>query len=440
MIAKTEKNDTFLNRIKGIEQTPSGKAPHWFMELKRQGVSRVTELGFPTVKDEEWKYTNVKPVIERSYHFAKNDHLKELPQLQRYYNPNEINVVFVNGFFSQQLSNMKKIPDGIKILTFQEAAQEKEINLESIIKKFDTKQESTFIALTKALTNNGIYVEVAEKVICEELIHIIHITSPDAADIICTPYTLVKAGKSAQAAILESYLSFNNETVYFTNSVTDIVIEENAVLTYCKAQSEGLKSYHIGSTRVWQERNSSLLGFSLMVGAQLTRNNLDVLLNGEGANATLNGLYCVNGTQHVDNHTLVDHREPNCTSNQLYKGILNGASRAVFNGKIWVKPIAQKTNSYQLNKNLILGEDCQIDTKPQLEIGADDVKCTHGATIGQLNEDEIFYLQSRAISKKNAIGMLSKGFVDDILNTIHNESINQKLHQLLEPTFAALSK
>ena len=176
----------------------------------------------------------------------------------------------------------------------------------------------------------------------------------------------------------------------------------------------------------------------MTAGASLSRHDLDVILNGEGASGILNGLYSLVGTQLADNHTCVEHREPNCTSNQLYKGILNGSSRTVFNGKILVSPIAQKTNSYQLNKNLIMGKDAQVNTKPQLEIGADDVKCTHGATIGQLNEDEIFYFQSRCISRKMATKMLAVGFVDDVLEHIHNKAIFDKLHILLEPSLAAL--
>ena len=175
-----------------------------------------------------------------------------------------------------------------------------------------------------------------------------------------------------------------------------------------------------------------------MAGSKLTRNNLDIILNGEGAHTSLNALYSVYNDQHVDNHTSVDHRVPNCTSNQLYKGILNNAARAVFNGKVFVRSMAQKTNSYQLNKNLLFGTNCRIDTKPQLEIFADDVKCTHGATIGQLAKDEMFYLQTRCIPKSAATKMLAHGFVDDLFNTIKNNTVREKLNRLMGPSFEAL--
>jgi Fe-S cluster assembly protein SufD len=237
---------------------------------------------------------------------------------------------------------------------------------------------------------------------------------------------------------LESHVAFNDQVIYFTNASTDVFLDANASLHYCKAQKESLNAYHIGQTRVWQERDSNFDGFSLTAGSQLTRNSLNIALNGEGANAGLNALYSVFGNQHVDNHTSVDHRVPNCTSNQLYKGILNGDSRAVFNGKVFVRPIAQQTNSYQLNKNLLLGNNCRVDTKPQLEIFADDVKCTHGATIGQLDENEMFYLQTRCIPRNVATKMLVHGFVDDLFGLIKNSSTLQKVNALMQPSFEEL--
>jgi Fe-S cluster assembly protein SufD len=209
----------------------------------------------------------------------------------------------------------------------------------------------------------------------------------------------------------------------------------NAQVGYCKVQAESHQAVHIGTTRVWQDAGSSLDAFSFAYGGQMIRNNLSVFLKGQGACTTMNGLYAIDGSQHVDNHTLLDIQQPDCTCSQLYKGLLNGHSRAVFNGKIYVHSAAQKTNAYQLNKHLLLGRDARVDTKPQLEIFADDVKCTHGATIGQLSEEEIFYLQSRCISQKMAIVLLSKGFIDDIINTIKVDSIRGKLSRLLLKKF-----
>ena len=220
-----------------------------------------------------------------------------------------------------------------------------------------------------------------------------------------------------------------------SNAVTDMRIASNAVVGYCKAQAESHQAVHIGTTRIWQEKASSLDSFSFDHGGVFARNNLSILIKGEGTNTIMNGLYGLDGDQHVDNHTLLDIQHPNCTSYQLYKGLLNGKSRAIFNGKIYVHAIAQKTNAYQLNKHLLLGNQARVDTKPQLEIFADDVKCTHGATIGQLSQEEIFYLQSRCITQQMAIQLLSKGFIDDIINTIKCDSIRGKLSNLLLKKF-----
>ena len=362
----------------------------------------------------------------------------ETDSFQNYVDKNETQIVFINGVLSEEFTNLGNVPKGIEILPLKEALKSKEKTIKSVLEKYDSKDETAFQSLNNALISEGVYVEIQKGTIDENLIHIVHVTSNENKSIISNPRTIIVSNTSSEATILESHVAFNDELTYFTNPLTDIYLYENATLHYCKAQKESLKAYHIGNTRIWQERSSNFDGFTLMAGSAINRNNLDVVLDGEGIDSTLNGLYSIFDDQHVDNHTAVDHRFPNCTSNQLYKGVLNGSSRAVFNGKIFVKDIAQQTNSYQLNKNLLLGTDCRVDTKPQLEIFADDVKCTHGATIGQLNEDEIFYLQSRCVSKDEAKRMLARGFVDELVNQFKNDSINKKLHILLEPSFQKL--
>ena len=269
------------------------------------------------------------------------------------------------------------------------------------------------------------------------MIHIIHVASGDSKAFIA-PRNVIYAEQSSECTILESHIAFEDNSTYLATPLSDFYLEENSTIHYAKAQKESLKAYHVGNTRVWQERNTNFDSISIMVGAAITRNNLDIVIDGEGSNANLHGLYFLHGKQHADNHTSVDHRQPNCTSNQLYKGILEGSSRSVFNGKIFVNEIAQLTNSYQLNKNLLLGKDCRVDTKPQLEIFADDVKCTHGATIGQLEKDEVFYLQSRCISKQDATKILVRGFIEDLLVDVSSETLQDKIHWLVEPAIQAL--
>lgn len=438
MIADTKNKINFIEGLETLPKSWDGHAPRWAKDLRSQGLARFRELGVPTTKNEEWKYTDVAPITQRKFQLPVEMKFTEIEQLGAHLNEQEVNIVFINGAFVRELSNLDKKIKGLTVKTVQPAIQEEDRALEQLLKKYSPDDETTFVALNRALATDGAYITIADNTVITEVIHIVHVTCPGNHEIITATHSVIAAGKTSEATILESHLTFSDKSSYLATPLTDIFLAENAVLNYCKTQKESANAFHIGNTRVWQEGNSNLNGFSLVAGGLLTRNNLDVVLNGEGANGGINGLYCVNGSEHVDNHTSVDHRVPNCTSNQLYKGILNGSSHAVFNGKIFVRPIAQKTNSYQLNKNLLFGNKCQINTKPQLEIQADDVKCTHGATIGQLNEDEIFYLQSRAISRKRAVTMLAHGFVDDILAKIGSDSIKKRADLLLEPTFRAL--
>jgi len=437
MILKTENSVPFIDGLEEFNSRLQNDSPVWLNQLRTSGLSRFKELGIPTTKEEEWKYTNIARLMEHRFQISTVHEINEQEAFNRYCSPKEINIVFVNGIFAPTLSNLKNLPKGVVISNLQDAIRNNDKDLAAFFKRTETKDTESFLFLNNALFQNGAFVRVEPKIIVEPLIHIIHVTSSSSPEVISCPRSMMILGKSAEAKILESHVAFS-PIVYFTNAVADCLLAEDSKLLYCKAQGESRQSFHIETTRGWQERNSQLHTFSLSVGGLLTRNNLHISLNGEGAGAILNGLYCINEKQHVDNHTSIDHRVPNCTSNQLYKGILNDSSRAVFNGKIYVRKDAQQTNSYQLNKNLLLGGDCRVDTKPQLEIFANDVKCTHGATIGQLSEEEIFYLQSRAIPKSSAIKLLARGFVDDILNTIGNDAITSKLNKLLAPTFSAL--
>jgi len=437
MTSKIHDSLKFIKDLNDYSQSLTAEFPEWFNKIRRQNLLRVNESGIPTIKDEEWKYTNLSPIRESCFSLNVKPSSVDEKQFSKYVSKEDINLVLINGVIDEDLSSKQTLPKGLKIVKLNEAIQKGDEDIKRLLNKYE-KEETPFIALNQALANDGIFISVEKNCVIEPLIHVVHITSFSKGELFHTPRTLLTLGSSSEATLLESHIAFSDSLSYLSNALSDIFLDKNSTLHYCKAQSESLKSYHIGATRVWQERDSDFDGFSLMVGAKMTRNDLHLVLNDEGSNATLNGLYCINGRQLADNHTSVDHRQPNCTSTQLYKGILNGDSHAVFNGKIFVQPIAQLTNSYQLNRNLVLGNDCRVDTKPQLEIFADDVKCTHGATIGRLNEDEIFYLQTRCIPKKKAVRILAHGFVDEIINTIKNASIHTKLNHLLQPTFTAL--
>ncbi len=432
-------NNNPLSFIEGLEEfhkVAEKESPSWVHPWRMKGLARFKEMGLPTTRDEEWKYTNVKPIAQARFQLPSQDGLIDQAELEEYWSGQDLKIVFVNGLFSKDHSNLDHPPKGVHILNLPEAFRPYEKEITNLWKHYETK-EGAFVSLHKAIFRQGILIRIEPKAIVDKLLHIIHVTSSSPKEIICAPLTIVLVGASSEVKILESHLAFS-ENLYFVNALSDVVMGENSKVFYARAQKESPQAFHISTTRIWQKRDSQLNSFSFTTQGRITRNDLQVSLDGVGASAILNGLYSISESQHVDNHTAVEHRLPSCTSNQFYKGILNDASRAVFNGKIFVCRDAQQTNSYQLNKNLLLGKGCRADTKPQLEIFANDVKCTHGATIGQLNEDEIFYLQSRSISKDLAVKILARGFIDDILNTIPAESVKQKLNTLLKDKFAQL--
>ena len=398
----------------------------WLNTKRKNGLENFYKIGMPTTKNEEWKYTNLSDLTKNSYVLAEDTQMVNLEMFKNYHGE-DINIIFVNGILCHKLSNFDTHSDKILISPLQEAFKNNDIAIEDLGIKFEATLDNPFLDLNDALMQQGVYIKFKEKTVSSTLIHIIHVSVPTKESILSVPKTIISLETSSEAHILESYVTTDDKISYFTNSATDIFLKENSTLYYGKAQRESVKAFHMGTTRVWQERNSNFDSFSLMTGGALVRNHIDVILNGEGANTILNGLYSIRGQQHVDNHTSIDHRVPHCDSHQLYKGILNGSARAIFNGKVLVRSEAQQTNSYQLNNNLLLGENCRVDTKPQLEIFADDVKCSHGATIGQLNEDELFYLQTRCIEKNKAIRMLARGFVDDVLNKVSSQKIRNKL-------------
>ena len=428
----------FIVGLEEFHKAVGKDSPSWVSQWRTRGLMRFKELGFPTTRQEEWKYTNVTPIAQRRFHFPVPDQPVTLPELEEYSSEEDVNIVFVDGLFSEEYSNLEEIPPGVRILNLPEAFLHYEKDIVALWKQQDSQDGNPFVALNKALLHHGAFIRIEPKAVVEKLIHIIHVTSPSFQETIDCPFSMIFAGASSEVKILESHVAFS-KGLYFVDALTDILLEEDAKVFYGKAQKESPEAFHIGTTRIWQKRDSQLNAFCFTADGRLTRNDLQVVLEGVGSSAILNGLYSVRETQHVDNHTAVDHRVRNCTSNQFYKGILNDSGRAVFNGKIFVRREAQQTNSYQLNKNLLLGKGCRVDTKPQLEIFANDVKCTHGATIGQLNEDEVFYLQTRSIPKDRAVDILARGFVDEILNAIPAASVKQKLNTLLKDKFAQLA-
>ncbi|VAX37527.1 Iron-sulfur cluster assembly protein SufD [hydrothermal vent metagenome] len=416
-----------INNLNTLIETLAAKdSVNWLKEYRQKKLTQFYEAGIPNTKHEDWKYTNLSPLTKQTYTFAEELEQIDLTAFQHYHN-DDINIVFINGVFCEKLSELEDIPEGVVVSSLEKAIAKGLVSLEDFGTNFKNPHATPFVTLNDSLAHQGSFIKIKKNIKSSRVIHIVHVATPTTAPVLSVPRIIINLEESAEAHILESHLTVDDHISYLANPLTDIFIKQNAFLYYGKMQRESIEAFHVGTTRVWQEHDSQFDGFSLMSGGALVRNNIEVLLNGEGAHTAINGFYSVRAQQHVDNHTSIEHRAANCTSHQLYKGILHESSRAVFNGKIIVQPEAQLTNSYQLNKNLLLGTDCRIDTKPQLEIFADDVKCSHGATIGQLNADELFYLKTRCIGKQEAIRMLSRGFVDDVLATIKSQKIWKKL-------------
>ncbi len=343
----------------------------------------------------------------------------------------------MNGYFSKEHSrlnirNGKIIIEGLN----SSLSKHKDILFEHFTNY--AKIENGFDALNTAFAHDGAFIHLPDNIILEEPIYILYLNGSDEDHVISQPRNLIITGKNSQLSIVESYLGLS-EKKYFTNTLTEMVINENTIVDHYKIQNENLNSFHISKTQVNQERGSTYSSHNVVLGGSLVRNNVNTVLNGEGCETNYYGLYFTRENQHIDNHTLVDHAKPHCHSNEFYKGILSGGSRGVFNGKIIVRKDAQKTNAYQSNKNLLLSNAASIDTKPQLEIFADDVRCTHGATVGQIEDEAIFYLRSRGVSEENARSLLVNAFASDVIDFMRKDTLKNEMNKTINDLMKNIS-
>jgi Fe-S cluster assembly protein SufD len=337
-----------------------------------------------------------------------------------------IQLVFANGHL---VSRPESLPKGLEVGPFADdpAAVAQHLG------KYVSFDDNAFVALNTAMTQDGALIRVARGAVIAEPIEIFYLTNCGKEPIATHPRALILVGANAQCTIVERYTGVS-EAAYFTNAVTEIVVAESAVVDHYKIQQEALSAYHVATLQTSIGRSAVFSSTSISLGGALVRNDANASLS-EGSEGTLNGLYIVTGTQHIDNHTAIDHRQPHAASHELYKGILDGKSHAVFNGKIFVRKDAQKTDSKQTNKNLVLSDDAVVDTKPELQILADDVRCTHGATIGQLDAESLFYLQSRGIGKEDARNLLVFAFAQDVVDRIKVQSLRDSLEKILFEKF-----
>jgi Fe-S cluster assembly protein SufD len=421
--------DSYLRSFESFARNGGRAAPDWARTLRLSAITRFETLGFPTTRNEDWHFTSVAPIAERAFAPLTSSTSRvtaaQLAPLS-FGATDWHQIVFVNGRFDAALSTLGALPDGVSVMPLARAYDELPILVEQHLGRIASFEGQTFTALNTAFIEDGAVVHVKQDVDVARPIHLLFVTGADAADGSSQPRNLIVLDRFAKATVIESYASLD-EARYFTNAVTEAVVGDGATLTHLKLQRESAKAYHVGTVDVRQERDSHLVSFSFATGAALSRTNIYTELRGEGCGATLNGLYLGDGEQTIDHQTRIEHVEPNCYSRELYKGILDGSSHGVFNGKVYVHPAAQKTDGKQTNQTLLLSEKAQIDTKPQLEIFADDVKCTHGATVGRLDENSLFYMKSRGINARTARELLTYAFAADVLETIELAEVREGL-------------
>jgi Fe-S cluster assembly protein SufD len=422
--------------FRALQETGGADSPSWIERLRENAFARFEKLGFPSSNQEEWKYTNVAAIAKAEFEPAVASRKETLPlklnasQLRgfTYEEAGRSQLVFVNGAYRRELSSVEALPEGVVVMDIADALKEErfaDILREQLACGADFN-DNAFTALNTAFLASGAFLLIPKGAQVEAPVHLLFLADGRQEAVASFPRVLVVAEAGSTATIIESYASLS-EDVYFTNSVVEINLMDGARLSHYKAQRESLAAFHVATTRAILARNSSYDSTSITLGAQLSRHDIFVTLDHEGAECWVDGLYLVGGRQHTDTHSLIDHRQPHCTSHQLYKGILDGKSRAVFNGKIFVREGAQQTDARQTNRNLLLSNEARVDTKPQLEIFADDVKCAHGATVGQLEEEELFYLASRGLEPDIARNLLTYGFAEEVIEKIKIESIKTQL-------------
>ncbi len=429
--AATEK-DVYLSEFNRLEKQLARGGRPAVQRLRRAAIARFDELGFPTSRNEDWKFTSLTALTKVPFRPAEpaDDSLKAAQLSNVLGMDAACRLVFVDGFFAPELSTATGLPSGVIVGNLAAAFDKSSETVEAHLGRHARFEEHAFIALNTAFFRDGAFLFVPKGKVVETPVHLVFVATAPAEPTVSYPRNLIVAGDNSRLTVVESYAGLADD-VTFTNAVTEIVLGDGAAVDHCKVQQESASAFHIATTQVHLGRAANFASCYVGLGGGLVRNEARALFTGEGAECTLDGLYQLDGRQHMDNHTVIDHAVPHCASHELYKGVLGGQSRGVFNGKIFVREDAQKTDAKQTNKTLLLSADATINTKPQLEIYADDVKCTHGATVGQLDDEAIFYLRARGVGLEEARGLLTYAFANDVVGRVRVDSVRRRLEQAL---------
>jgi Fe-S cluster assembly protein SufD len=423
--------DTYQRQFEAFAANGGKEGPAWLPELRRTAMDQFSRIGFPTSRDEEWRFTPVAPIAQGAFEPAPPGSVDRAALVPFLFGHAEWpQLVFVNGRFASELSSVPALQAGVRIGSLAAALKTDPLFVESHLSRYARPDTTAFTALNTALMRDGAFVHVPADTSLALPVHVLFVTTPGSTGA-AHPRNLIVIERGARASVVESYVGLGRDGAYFTNAVTEVYSGEGAWTEHTRLQREGDRAYHVGLTQVDQERGSHYRSFTLAMGGAISRHNLHVQLNASDIETLMYGLYLARGEQVVDNHTAIFHDHPNCNSWEVYKGVLEDRSRAVFNGKVFVKPEAQKTDAKQTNRNLLLSDTAKVDTKPQLEIFADDVKCTHGATVGVLDPGAQFYLQSRGVPAAAARRLLTYAFAAEVVNEVALEPVRQELDRLV---------
>ncbi len=425
-VARTERLGAYLDAFTDLN-TRARLQPAWLRDLRARGFARFSETGFPTTKDEDWRFTNLNAIAQTPFLLASPASTRPIPmaELENYRIPaSACRLVFVNGRFAPELSDIGHLPAGVKAGSLAQVLATD--NPEPHLGRYLNIQRDPLCALNTAFIEDGAYVYLPRRTVLDEPISFLFVSFAGDGPQMAHPRNLIVAEAETQAHIVEDYISIGSG-MFFSNAVTELVAAEDAVISHYLLEREDRQGVNVSTLRIQQARSSNVSSHSVLLGGALVRNNVHPVLAGEGGECLINGLFVGAGTQHMDNYMLVEHAQPHCSSRQFYNGILDERAHGVFHGRIIVHKDAQKTDAKQTNRNLLLSDDAQIDTKPQLEIYADDVKCTHGATIGQVEENALFYMRSRGIEESAARRILLLAFANECLDRMKSAQVREYL-------------
>jgi len=425
--------ERYVAQYEAFAGNGAGGAPEWMRQMRADALARFVAEGFPTTRQEEWRFTSVKPIAEGAFELANGDvamptprqvHGHELCEAHRHL------LVFVNGRYVPALSSVAGLPEGVRVGSLAQVLVDEPELVRKHLGAHVAGQGPSFTALNTAFVHDGGFVFVPAGVELQEPVQLLYLSVPGAVPLVSHPRSLVVVERMARASVVETYAGLG-DGAYWTNAVTEIVAGDGARCDCYRVQRESPHAFHTAATHTHQGRDAVVHVHPVVFGAALTRHDIHVVLAGPNGQAVLNGLYVLGDRQHVDHHTTIDHAEPHCESHEYFNGVLDQHARGVFTGRIIVRPGAQRTDSKQTNNNLLLSEDARADSQPQLEIYADDVKCTHGATLGPLDERAMFYLTSRGIPKAEARSLLTYGFGAEIIDRMEIAPLQAQLDRLV---------